>query len=218
MRVVERLVTLCGETHLAGTPCALIRFAGCDLACRWCDTTPSQNADAGRDLSVEALLAWVKKTGMRLVMLTGGEPLLQQDLSRLASLLATTCTVLVETSGAHDIRALAPPVIRSVDVKCPGSGQSTRNLWDNLEHLRPGDAVKFVIADRDDYAYAMQVIRRHELGGPLNILLSSAYPHMEPGQLASWIVEDHLVDVRINVQLHRVIWPHLEASAMEDHR
>jgi 7-carboxy-7-deazaguanine synthase len=208
LSVVERLVTICGETHLAGIPCALIRFAGCDLDCSWCDTAHARDAALGGELSLDELVAWVAASRMTLVLLTGGEPLLQAELPALASALTRDGrTVLVETSGAHDIRPLAPPVIRSVDLKCPGSGEVDRILWSNLEHLRPNDALKLVLRDRADYEFAKEVIGRHGLGAPVNVLLSSAHPDLTPQELARWILEDHLSAVRLNPQLHRVLWP-----------
>jgi len=210
MRVFERHLTLCGETHLAGLPCALVRFAGCDLRCRWCDTVRAQDPDsaAGEDLNVDQIVAWVDSVGASLVLLTGGEPLLQPELPQLAVRLALRYQVLVETSGAHDIRCLPSPVVRSVDIKGPSSGEQDRMCWDNLRHLRLGDVVKLVIADRADYEYAREVIQRHALGVEVNILLSSAYPHLRPQQLAAWIIEDlqqgrrFMAAARLNVQLH----------------
>jgi len=219
MRVVERIVTLCGETQLAGIPCALVRFAGCELRCSWCDTRFALDPDAGKDLGVEAIAAWARASGMRLVLLTGGEPLLQPELPELATLLcARGHRVLVETSGALDISALAPPVIRCVDIKCPGSGEVSRNRWENLGQLRDEDSVKLVLAGREDYEFAKQVIRSHGLCSPLNVLLSSVYPQLGPEQLAAWIIEDRLVDVRLNVQLHRILWPRGEASQAHSHK
>lgn len=205
--VAERLITLCGETQHAGRPCALIRCAGCDLDCAWCDTLPARDPSAGREQTLEELVAWSGSTGLRLVLLTGGEPLLQPRVPELArQLCAAGHEVLVETSGAHDISVLPAPVMRSVDVKCPGSGQVERNLWDNLDRLRPGDAVKMVLADRQDYEFARQVIARHELGTPVNILLSCAYPQLEADTVAHWMIQDRL-DARLNMQLHRILWP-----------
>jgi len=211
MKVFQRTLTLCGETHFAGVPCALIRFAGCELRCRWCDTVDAREASAAvGETPVEELVDWAARSGMRLVLLTGGEPLLQPELPELAArLVGQGLQVLVETSGAYDIAALEPPVIRSMDVKCPGSGEAGRNRWENLGLLRAGDVVKMILADRDDYEFAKRVIADHRLCRPLNILLSSAYPHLKPEQLATWIVEDRLGEVRLNVQLHR-LWPALE--------
>jgi 7-carboxy-7-deazaguanine synthase len=212
MKVFERVLTICGETHLAGMPCALIRFAGCELRCRWCDTVEAREPTAAvMESDLEELVDWAAHSQMRLVLLTGGEPLLQPELPELAARLARQGQqVLVETSGAHDIGALEPPVIRSVDVKCPSSGESGRNRWENLRLLRAGDVVKMVVADREDYAFAKRVIATHGLCSPVNILLSSAYPQLKPEQLATWIVEDRLGEVRLNVQLHRLLWPALE--------
>jgi 7-carboxy-7-deazaguanine synthase len=210
MRVVERLLTLCGETHLAGVPCVLVRFAGCDLRCSYCDTIYARDRDAAaEEVSAEDLAQWVLGQGLGLALLTGGEPLLQPELPRLAEALARRVTVLVETSGALDISPLRAPVVRSVDIKGPSSGEAERMCWENLDRLRPGDCVKFVVAGREDYEHARGVIRDRRLGAPVNILLSSAYPHLEPSQLAAWIIEDRL-DARLNVQLHKVLWPQLE--------
>ena len=209
MRVVERLLTICGETHLAGVPCVLVRFAGCDLRCSYCDTLYARDHDAAaEEVAAEELAEWVLRQGLGLALLTGGEPLLQPELPRLAELLARRMTVLVETSGALDISPLGPPVVRSVDIKGPSSGEAGRMRWENLNGLRAGDCVKFVVAGREDYEHAKAVIHDHRLGAPVNILLSSAYPHLEPWRLAAWIIEDRL-DVRLNVQLH-VLWPQLE--------
>jgi 7-carboxy-7-deazaguanine synthase len=169
---------------------------------------------------VDELVRWVESQGARLVLLTGGEPLLQTELPQLARRLTSDHMVLVETSGAHDITPLEAPVMRCVDVKSPSSCQQDRVLWDNLHHLRDGDAVKFVVASRADYDYALEVIRAHDLGSPVNILLSSAYPYLKPAQLADWIVADlaterSLAEVRLNLQLHRVFWPDLEAREVD---
>jgi len=209
MNVLEQRVTLCGETRFMGVPCALIRFAGCHLNCRWCDTRHARDAAAGTAVQVRDLEQWVDRTGLKLVLLTGGEPLLQPDLPRLAERLCGGHLVMVETSGALDIRPIPAPVMRCVDVKCPGSGEVDRNHWENLAHLRPGDAVKMVLADRLDYEFAKQVIRRHTLGEPVNILLSCAYPRLSAEVLASWMLEDRLSNARLNPQLHKLLWPGL---------
>jgi len=208
--VCERLLTLCGETHLAGIPCALIRCAGCALRCTFCDTTYAQ-ASEGEAFSVEQLEEWVESTGLRLVLLTGGEPLLQPEVPELAARLGERGRmVLVETSGAYDIRVLGPPTLRSLDIKCPGSGEASRMRWENLEALRPGDAVKLVLTGWEDYEYARQVIRRHNLGPPIEVLLSPAAPHLDAEELARWMLEDRLAEARLNLQVHRLLWPEVE--------
>jgi len=208
MKVIERKTTICGETHFVGVPCALIRFAGCSIRCTWCDTTYAY--EGGEEISPDSLMQWVEGTGLKLVLLTGGEPLLQNDLPYLALKLAERHLVLVETSGTQDIRGLAPPIIRSVDIKCPGSGQEQHNFWQNMEDLRAGDAVKLVLASRQDYEYGKKVISRYRLGWPIVVLLSSACPFLAAEELAHWIIEDKLADVRLNIQAHRLLWPKLE--------
>lgn len=118
----------------------------------------------------------------------------------------------METNGAHDIRPLAPPVIRSVDVKCPASGQAHRNVWGNLAELRPGDAVKLVVSDRADYEFARSVIEQHRLGPPVEVLLSPVQPSLSVEELAAWVLADRLNGVRLNIQAHRLLWPRLEQA------
>jgi 7-carboxy-7-deazaguanine synthase len=212
MKVIERLLTICGETQWLGVPCALIRFAGCHLRCHYCDTAYAHQG--GEDFERESLSRWALETGLDLVLLTGGEPLLQTELPELcAELTAAGRHVLVETSGACDISPLRPPVMRSVDVKCPGSGEAERNVWSNLSQLRAGDAVKLVLCDRADYDFAREVIRRYRLGPPVEVLLSAAHPRLAVEELARWMVGDRLTGVRLNIQAHRLLWPALEPPA-----
>lgn len=209
MNVLEQRVTLCGETRFMGVPCALIRFAGCQLNCRWCDTPGARDPTAGTPTKVQDLVRWVDQTGMKFVLLTGGEPLLQPELPVLAAELSREREVMIETSGALDIQTISAPVMRCVDVKCPGSGEVDRNHWDNMDHLRPGDAVKMVLTDRRDYDFAKEVIQHHALGEPVNILLSCAYPQLDAEVLATWMLEDRLTNARLNPQLHKLLWPRL---------
>lgn len=208
MKVIETLVTFCGETHYAGLPCALIRFSGCPLRCSWCDTAYAYTG--GREISPSALHAWIQQTGMHLVLLTGGEPLIQEQLPAFAQTLSVTHTVLVETSGAFDISCIPPPIVRSVDVKCPGSGEDSKNDWSNMALLAPGDAVKFVISSREDYDYAVQIVKRYSLKSPVEVLFSPTSTFTSAGLLARWILEDRL-SVRLNLQMHKLAWPDLEA-------
>lgn len=208
-QVIEKVVTMCGETHLAGMPCALIRFVGCPLRCSYCDTTYAY--EGGKSVSLDEIIDWVSGTGMQLVLLTGGEPLLQKELPLLTKhLVEDGYQVLVETSGALDISQLAKPVIRSLDVKCPSSGESRRNLWANLQLLRPGDVVKMIVADRHDYEYAKDIVRRYDLGPPVQVMFSPAFPKLTSSTLAQWLLKDRLSQVRINIQVHRLLWPTLE--------
>jgi 7-carboxy-7-deazaguanine synthase len=211
IRVCERLATICGETHLAGIPCALIRLAGCSVGCVWCDTSYAQDPAAGEDTSRADLVAWVASTGLGLVLLTGGEPLEQAELPELAAELADAGKrVLVETSGTCDISSLPPPILRAVDVKGPSSGAQRLNRWQNLAVLRAGDAVKLPVRDREDYDHALDVIRRYRLRPPIELLLSPLAP-LTPLELAGWMLADRLAGVRLNLQLHRLAWAELES-------
>lgn len=149
----------------------------------------------------------VEKYDCRLVELTGGEPLLQPDIYELATRLADSGrTVLIETGGHRDISRLDPRVIRIMDLKCPASGECEKNLWTNLDHLRPTDEVKFVIADRSDYEWTLTTIREHLLEDRAKILISTAFAKIEPEQVVEWMLKDKL-QARFQLQLHKHIWP-----------
>ncbi len=194
-----------GESSFAGEPCVFIRLTGCDLRCRWCDTTYA--FFEGKRLPLSHLLQEVERFGCRLVEVTGGEPLLQKN-SRL--LLRTLCdagyTVLLETSGAHSIAGIDPRVHRIVDCKCPSSGESSRNLAANLELLGPRDEVKFVIGTKEDYRWAQARLRCAAWARAVRAV------HFSPVQgelsleiLAGWLLRDRL-PVRLGFQLHKLIW------------
>jgi 7-carboxy-7-deazaguanine synthase len=157
-------------------------------------------------MSIEKIIARVAELDCNLVELTGGEPLLQNEIYELATRLADLGhSVLIETGGHRDISKLDPRVIRIMDLKCPASGECARNLWSNLEYLRPVDEVKFVIADRADYEWALDTIRKHALEERVNILLSTAFGAIEPGSVVGWMLEDK-VRARFQLQLHKYIW------------
>jgi 7-carboxy-7-deazaguanine synthase len=158
-------------------------------------------------MPLKEIMAEVEKYDCRLVELTGGEPLLQPDINELASMLADAGhTVLIETGGHRDISKLDPRVIRIMDLKCPASGECEKNLWSNLAHLRPHDEVKFVLADRKDYDWALDVIRRHSLEDRVRLLISTSFGMLEPHQVVAWMLEDRL-RARFQLQLHKYIWP-----------
>src|SRR5437763_310990 len=149
----------------------------------------------------------VRRCAGRLVELTGGEPLLQPEIYELATRLSDAgYRVLIETGGHRDISKLDPRVVRIMDLKCPASGECEKNLWSNLEHLRPMDEVKFVIADRNDYEWTRRVIREHHLEDRVQILLSTAFANVEPQQVVAWMLADKL-RARFQLQLHKYIWP-----------
>jgi 7-carboxy-7-deazaguanine synthase len=194
-----------GESTHAGRPCVFVRLTACDLRCSWCDTPYAFTE--GRKMSVDEVVATVNAYGCDLVEITGGEPLLQRDVYPLMErLLVQGRTVMLETGGHLGIEDVPSPVIRIVDVKCPGSGEAHRNRWANLGMLRPADEVKFVIGDRADYEYARGVVREHELPArAAAVLFSPVHGVLEAKDLAAWILEDRL-PVRLQLQAHKYIW------------
>jgi len=210
LRVTEIFHSIQGESTWAGQPCTFIRLSGCPLRCTWCDTAYAFHG--GERLSLDDILHRVAALDTPLVEVTGGEPLIHPNAFRLVQrLLDAGFTVLVETSGAVDVAGLDPRAHRIMDVKCPGSGESERNLWSNLQHLTGNDEVKFVIADRADYEWAREVVREHGLGervraGTLKeVLFSPVWGRVEFQDLAGWILEDRL-PVRFQLQLHKLVW------------
>ncbi len=210
LRITEIFHSIQGESTWAGLPCTFVRLTGCPLRCTWCDT--SYAFHGGERMTLDAIVARVKEIGTPLVELTGGEPLVHAGAFELAGrLLDQGYTVLVETSGAVDVAPLDARAHRIMDLKCPGSGESERNLWSNLEHLGPGDELKFVLADRADYEWAREVVRSRGLdervrAGRLRaILFSPVWEKLDFEELARWILDDRL-PVRYQIQLHKVIW------------
>ena len=233
----EIYLSLQGESTYAGLPCVFVRLTACDLRCSYCDTAYAFND--GKKMPLAAVLAKVLElaapfkgpspvtchSSLPLVELTGGEPLLQKNaLPLMKSLCDDGFTVLLETSGAHDISLVDPRVHRIMDLKCPSSGEQERNHWENLKYLKATDEIKFVIGTQEDYAWTRQQIAGHKLDWLCPLLISWVHPLSPPQQdkslkkvptgqtpisrreLAEKIVADAL-PVRFQVQLHKVIWP-----------
>ncbi len=194
-----------GESTRAGLPCVFVRLTACDLRCAWCDTPYAFHE--GHKESVADVVAAVERYGCRLVEITGGEPLLQEDVYPLIDeLFARGLTVMIETGGHRSIRRVPPAVIKILDLKCPASGESHRNDWTNIQHLSPHDEVKFVVQDRGDYEFAKEAIAAHGLASRCAaVLLSPVHGVLDPKTLAEWILADRL-PVRMQVQLHKYIW------------
>lgn len=204
LSVSEIYPTIQGESSFAGLPCVIVRLAGCNLHCRYCDTSYARAG--GTELSLDDVLEKVGKFGIPLVEVTGGEPLMQEETcALLKELLSTGARVLLETNGSLPLDAVPDGVVRILDIKCPGSGEADGNRWENLEQLAGGDQVKLVLCDRSDYDWAKDMISEHRLDR-FEVLLSPVWDTLEPHRLAEWILEDGL-NVRVNLQLHRVIWP-----------
>jgi 7-carboxy-7-deazaguanine synthase len=212
MLVTEIFKSIQGESTYAGLPCVFVRLAGCNLRCHWCDTAYAFYG--GQETSVEEVLARVRQLGGKLVELTGGEPLLQREVYPLTEqLLAEGYRVLVETSGERNVGELARAVVKVVDVKCPGSGESEKFCFDNLALLERKDQIKFVILDEKDYEYAKDFVVRHQLHDCVEeVIFSPVFGQLEPRQLAEWILRDGL-EVRLGLQLHKFIWE-LEARGV----
>jgi 7-carboxy-7-deazaguanine synthase len=194
-----------GESSFAGQPCVFVRLTACDLRCNWCDTPYAFYE--GHKMSVDEVIADVESRGCALVEVTGGEPLLQQDVYPLMQrLIDAGKTVLIETGGHRSIARVPAGVIRIMDVKCPGSGESEKNDWSNLPLLTRQDEVKFVIADRVDYDYARGVLARERLAERCGaVLFSPVHGNLDPRQLSEWVLADRL-PVRVQLQLHKYIW------------
>jgi 7-carboxy-7-deazaguanine synthase len=194
-----------GESTHAGRPCVFVRLTACDLRCSWCDTPYAFTE--GRKMSIDDVVEQVAGFDCPLVEITGGEPLLQRDVYPLMDkLIERGHSVMIETGGHISIENVPPAVVRIVDVKCPGSGESARNHWPNLDRLSPHDEVKFVIKDRADYEFARDVTVRHGLAARCAaVLFSPVHNVMESKELAAWILADRL-PVRLQLQAHKFIW------------
>lgn len=205
--ICEIFHSIQGESTWAGSPCSFIRLHGCNLDCGWCDTKYSRE-EPPRSVPVPLIVEAVRPHGTTLAEITGGEPLLQEATPALAAaLLAEGYTVLVETNGSLDISVLPYPTLRIMDLKTPSSGMAARNRLENFVHLRTGDEIKMVIADRMDYEWAKTMMK--ENGYPskrVPTLLSPVRGRVEPAELAKWMLEDRL-PARLNMQLHTYIWP-----------
>ena len=205
LTVNEIFYSIQGESTYAGRPCVFVRLTACDLRCSWCDT-PYAFVE-GRKVSVDDLVREVVRHDCPLVEITGGEPLLQEDVYPLMDrLLADGKTVLIETGGHLSVERVPAAVVKVMDIKCPGSGEADRADWKNLDRLRGQDQVKFVIRDRVDYEYARDVVRRHDLDRCCAAtLFSPVHGVLDPKQLAMWVLDDGL-PVRVQLQLHKYIW------------
>jgi len=205
LTVNEIFHSIQGESTRAGVPCVFVRLTACDLRCSWCDTPYAFHE--GRKMSVDDVMSAVAQYDCPTVEITGGEPLLQDEVYELMdALLGAGRRVLLETGGHRSIERVPRDVVKIVDVKCPGSGESDKNDWANLDRLAPHDEVKFVIADRADYEFARQVVRDRDLASrAAAVLFSPVHGVLEPRALSEWVLADRL-PVRLQLQLHKYIW------------
>jgi 7-carboxy-7-deazaguanine synthase len=203
LRVTEIFHSIQGESSHAGRPCVFVRLTGCNLRCRWCDS--EYTFTGGEKMSLDAIMERVRGYGCNLVEVTGGEPLAQtESLDLIRQLCDERFEVLIETSGSIDIEPVDRRAKIILDIKCPGSGESAKNRWANLDHLKSVDEIKFVIADRADYEWSKTIIDERKLQR-WTILMSPVWGEMDMKSLAEWMLADRL-PARFQTQLHKHIW------------
>jgi 7-carboxy-7-deazaguanine synthase len=205
LTINEIFYSIQGEATRAGEPCVFVRLTACDLRCSWCDTPYAFYE--GQKRSIDDVVSEVERYRCPLVEITGGEPLLQEDVFRLMeTLLGRGFTVMLETGGHRPIARVPRSVIKIMDVKCPGSGESAKNHWPNLDALARHDEVKFVVKDRVDYEFARDVMAKHDLSARVAaVLLSPVHGVLDPKMLSEWMLADRL-PARLQLQLHKIIW------------
>ena len=208
LTVNEVFFSIQGEGTRAGQPCVFLRLTGCPLRCVWCDTAYAFHE--GQKRGEDDVMAELARFPARLLCLTGGEPLAQPAaFGFVGRLLDSGWDVLVETSGHVPLDALDPRAVAIMDVKTPGSGESARMEWRNLDLLKGTDEVKFVIDGRGDYEWARDLVRERRIADRCTVLFSPVHGVLEPGALGRWILDDGL-PVRLQVQLHKYLWPGVE--------
>ncbi len=204
LKITEVFLSIQGEADAVGWPTVFVRLTGCPLRCSYCDTQYAFYG--GTWSSFEDVLAKVRSFATPRICVTGGEPLAQRHCT---AFLQTLCDegfqVSLETSGALDIGAVDPRVVRVVDVKTPGSGEQARNRLENLSLLRREEQVKFVLTSRSDFEWASEIVREHQLAKRCMVLFSPGFGQVEPRELAQWILDERL-PVRLQLQLHKVLW------------
>ncbi len=204
MKINEIFLSIQGESTYAGRPCLFIRTTRCNLRCTYCDTEYAFYD--GKDMSIDELYSVVRNSGVRLVEITGGEPLMQKDINELVKvLLKDDYEVLIETSGSLDIDVIDRRAVRIMDMKCPSSGMESKNDYTNIEKLTPQDEIKFVIENREDYDWSMGIVKKYNLNDKMPILMSPVFDKIEPETLANWILSDKK-NVRMQLQMHKYIW------------
>ncbi|PIU16958.1 MAG: 7-carboxy-7-deazaguanine synthase QueE [Gallionellales bacterium CG08_land_8_20_14_0_20_59_87] len=204
LRISEIFFSLQGETSRAGLPTVFVRLTGCPLRCTYCDTTYAFTG--GQTMPLPEIMAAVAQHAPRYVTVTGGEPLAQKNsLPLLRALCDAGYAVSLETGGMLDISAVDARVMIVLDIKTPASGEVEKNHWSNLEQIKPQDEIKFVLCDEADYQWAKQVLHEHKLAARCGVLFSPAQGQLDAGELAEWILRDHL-PVRFQLQLHKLLW------------
>ncbi|MFH1548268.1 MAG: radical SAM protein [Candidatus Omnitrophota bacterium] len=202
VNISEIFYSILGESTEQGLPCAFIRVAGCNLRCSYCDTIYAQKG--GKEYPVEKILSTISDYPVKLVEITGGEPLLQENIHKLIrELIKRKYKVLIETNGSLDIGRLPAKIIVIMDIKCPSSKMHNKMNWENIKKLKVQDEIKFVLSDLKDYIWAKKVIKKYNLSGK-KILLSPVLNKLSSKKLSKWILKDGL-NARLHLQLHKII-------------
>ena len=204
LKINEIFKSIQGESTCMGLPCAFIRLTGCNLRCTYCDTEYSFYE--GKDMTLKQIIDTIVPMKTKLVEITGGEPMLQENVIPLMSkLINMNYTVLLETSGAISLKNVPKEVKKIVDFKCPSSGMEDKNLWTILEELNKEDEIKFVIGDKIDYQWTKKIVEKYQLNKKWTILLSPVFEKLSLEELSKWILTDNF-NVRLQLQMHKYIW------------
>ena len=204
LRITEIFYSIQGESRTSGFPTVFVRLTGCPLRCHYCDTAYA--FQGGHLMTLEEIVTRVGTYHTPYICITGGEPLAQPHcIPLLQQLCDKNYRVSIETSGARDIALIDPRVLIVMDLKTPGSGEVSRNLWSNIPLLKPHDQIKFVICNREDYQWACDMIKQYSLAEKTHILFSPSWDQVNPTDLADWILADHL-PVQFQIQLHKILW------------
>jgi 7-carboxy-7-deazaguanine synthase len=210
MLINEIFQSIQGESSFSGFPCTFIRVTGCNLRCSYCDTKYAYNK--GIELTIPQIMREVRRYRIPMVEITGGEPLLHEEVYTLIEKLHSEgYQVLVETNGSIDISRLDENVVRIIDIKCPSSKMSHKMCWKNMDQLRATDEIKFVVKNRSDYVWSRMVINKYKLNKKVKIHISPVHNVMDAAKLADWMLEDRL-QAKLQVQLHKYIWPGREGG------
>ena len=204
LRITELFYSIQGESNTSGYPTVFVRLTGCPLRCQFCDTAYA--FQGGNLISIDRILEQISAYKTFHVCVTGGEPLAQPNcIPLLQRLCDANYIVSIETSGALDISQIDPRVLIVMDLKTPGSGEASKNLWTNIPLLKAQDQIKFVICDHDDYLWACDMIKQYQLTEKAHVIFSTSWEQLNPTDLANWILADQL-PVRFQLQLHKILW------------
>jgi len=204
LKVNEIYFSIQGESSKAGLPCVFVRLTYCNLRCTYCDTEYAFYE--GKDYTIEQILTEVKKYKCKLVEVTGGEPLVQEECNELMKILCDDgYDVMLETGGSLPLKNVDLRVRIIMDLKCPSSGMIKKNLYENIDNIKSTDEIKFVIGSREDYEWCKEIIKKYDLTNKCDVLFSVVFGELEPVMLVDWILEDKL-KVRFQLQMHKFIW------------